>query len=246
MSQPTDPTHPSVPRDPNAPTPPPGRRVSDSRHTFPADAPAPPSAPPPSAASDRPTQPGQTGESPSESSTGSGPTATGPQTQRSPLVPQIGSSEDGRAGTGASGRNPYGPAGARYSSETPPPAAGLATGAIPRVNPTQSGWQNSAQSGWQNSAQCGAAQSQAGPPGVQQPGHAGPQQPGQTGPQQQSPAGADGPAGYGTHAPVPGPIPHSGHSAPTGTQPTVGGEVQSAVSAGALAQPGGQVPQVGS
>ena len=178
MSQPTDPTRPSDPRDPGAPTPQPGRRVSDSRHTFPADAPAPPSAPPPAA-----------------SATGSGAAAGAPQTQRSPLVPQIGSPGDDR--TGGSAQNPYGAAGARYSSETPPPAAGLATGAIPRVNPAQS-------SSGQSSAQYGAAQPQAGAPGMQQPGQAGTQQPGQV--------GAGDHPGHGAHAPATGPIPHSAHA----------------------------------
>src|SRR5699024_11697703 len=81
----------------------------------------------------------------------------GQSAQGSPLVPQIGSSADGasagdstvgssqadgspqhdgagNAGPTAGGANPYGPAGARYASETPPPASGLATGAIPRVH----------------------------------------------------------------------------------------------------------------
>lgn len=204
MSQPTDPTRPSVPRDPSAPTPPPGRRVSDSRHTFPADAPAPPSAPPPRASSDRPSRPSPSGESPSESSTGSGSVAPGSQTQSSPLVPQIGSPEDGRTGASASGRNPYGPAGARYSSETPPPAAGLATGAIPRVNPAQSGWQSSAQSGAEGPAGYGPHAPVTGP--IPHAGHSAPTgaQP-TVGGESQTEAFAGAPAQPGGQVPPGGP-----------------------------------------
>lgn len=92
MSQPTDPTRPSAPRDPGGQTPGgqtpggqtpgsqppvPGRRASDSRQTFPVDAPTPPTAPPPAAGSAAGLAAG--------SATGS---AAGPT-----IVPQIGSQQ---------------------------------------------------------------------------------------------------------------------------------------------------------
>ena len=221
MSQPTDPTRPSVPRDPGAPTPPPGRRVSDSRHTFPADAPAPPSAPPPSASSDRPAHPGQS--------------VHAPDGQTSPLVPQIGSPDDG--GSGGSAQNPYGAAGARYSSQTPPPAAGLATGAIPRVNPAQGPGQSSDHGSGLHSGHSSAADGRMGPghsgPGHPEPGHSGP-----------------GHTGHDGSAPVTGPVPHAGPAAPAGgqpagAQPTAGGEGQTAAFAGAPAHHSGQMPPGG-
>ncbi len=214
MSQPTDPTRPSVPRDPGATTPPPGRRVSDSRHTFPSDAPAPPTAPPPPASADRPPLAGPAGTT--GAPTGSGSAEGGSQAQRSPLVPQIGSPGDGRTGADAGTGNPYGPAGARYASETPPPAAGLATGAIPRVHPAQSAGPHSGQGGPPNSAQHGTAQAQpqaAGSPAAQQ-----------TGPM-----------------PVAG---QTGQAGPSGPQPPANGEGQPAAFAGAPSPHSPQAGQV--
>src|SRR5699024_7770929 len=161
----------------------------------------------------------------------------GQSAQGSPLVPQIGSSADGasagdstvgssqadgspqhdgagNAGPTAGGANPYGPAGARYASETPPPASGLATGAIPRVHSPQQDAQ--AAPGTQPPS-TGAI------PAAGHPGPAGPQ------------SAASDPAAFASVPAQPGAPDQSGPSAQPGVQGQPGGQGQP----GAQMPPGG-------
>src|SRR5699024_11004076 len=107
MSQPTEPTRPATPRGPGDPAP--GRRVSDSRHTFPHDAPAPPPTSPPSAASSS----GGTGSAPSEPGSHDQPAvrppggdAYGPDTREAGQPASAGPSDAGPASAGPTSAGP--------------------------------------------------------------------------------------------------------------------------------------------
>ena len=87
MSQPTDPTRPTDPRDPGAQAPAPGRRASDSRQTFPDEAPRRPSSPPPGARTAPPIVP-QIGHEAQSSSDGGRPNPYGPAGARYASAPR--------------------------------------------------------------------------------------------------------------------------------------------------------------